>query len=104
VYANAVPATQVLPSSFYLAGKPSWWGSVPWPAIGPDVTSGNLTNTGGHANRLPAQVCFEGMADDPGYTAGTVRVFAPVSCYATSGIGSTSGGGAKHGLGAKMGL
>jgi len=28
----------VLPASLYLSGKPSWWGSVQWPAIGPDVS------------------------------------------------------------------
>lgn len=27
-----------LPASFYLASKPSWWGSMQWPAIGPDVS------------------------------------------------------------------
>ena len=29
---------RALPSSLYLAGKPSWWGSIQWPCIGPDVT------------------------------------------------------------------
>jgi len=29
---------RVLPPSLYLTGKPSWWGSVQWPAIGPDVS------------------------------------------------------------------
>lgn len=29
---------RVLPASLYLASKPSWWGSVQWPAIGPDVS------------------------------------------------------------------
>jgi len=27
-----------LPASLYLSSKPSWWGDLPWPAIGPDVT------------------------------------------------------------------
>ena len=27
-----------LPASFYLTGKPAWWGNLPWPAIGPDLT------------------------------------------------------------------
>jgi len=27
-----------LPASFYLASKPVWWGSMQWPAIGPDVS------------------------------------------------------------------
>lgn len=30
----------VLPASFYLAEKPSWWGDEKWPAIGPDVVHG----------------------------------------------------------------
>ena len=28
----------VLPNSLYLSSEPSWWGSCPWPAIGPDLT------------------------------------------------------------------
>lgn len=28
----------VLPCSLYLSSKPSWWGSLHWPAIGPDVS------------------------------------------------------------------
>jgi hypothetical protein len=27
-----------LPPSLYLTGKPSWWGNLPWPAIGPDLS------------------------------------------------------------------
>jgi hypothetical protein len=27
-----------LPASLYLQSKPSWWGNLPWPAIGPDVS------------------------------------------------------------------
>jgi hypothetical protein len=46
-YANAVPASQTLPASFYLSAKPAWWGAVPWPAIGPDVTGGS--GPGGHS-------------------------------------------------------
>lgn len=29
---------QTLPASLYLSSKPSWWGNVQWPAIGPDVS------------------------------------------------------------------
>lgn len=29
---------RVLPGSLYLSRKPSWWGNLPWPAIGPDVS------------------------------------------------------------------
>jgi hypothetical protein len=27
-----------LPASFYLRKKPNWWGTTPWPAIGPDLS------------------------------------------------------------------
>ena len=27
-----------LPASMYLSSKPGWWGSSPWPAIGPDLS------------------------------------------------------------------
>jgi hypothetical protein len=37
-----------LPASLYLSAKPPWWGSLPWPAIGPDVE--------GRVNEIPAQV------------------------------------------------
>ncbi len=30
-----------LPASMYLTGKPSWWGNLPWPAIGPDLNPMN---------------------------------------------------------------
>jgi hypothetical protein len=40
-----------LPPSLYLSGKPVWFGEVPFPAIGPDVS--------GMFNKIPAQICFE---------------------------------------------
>lgn len=29
---------RTLPASLYLGGKPSWWGTLQWPCIGPDVS------------------------------------------------------------------
>lgn len=63
-YPNAVPASQTLPPSFYLAsGPPSFWatpwGTPSWPPIGPDVSSGNVSGWGGHANKIPARLCYE---------------------------------------------
>src|SRR5439155_9137732 len=58
-YANPVPVDHVLPSSLYLSSRPSWWGAMPWPAIGPDVTGGDVSNVGGYAYRIPARKCFE---------------------------------------------
>jgi hypothetical protein len=82
-YANAVPSSQALPASFYLSVKPSWWGStVSWPAIGPDVTGGNLANAGGHANKIPARVCFEGAPSDG---TNSYKLFSASTCYANSG-------------------
>jgi hypothetical protein len=60
-YANPVPS-QSLPASFYLSGKPSWWGSMPWPAIGPDVSGGDVANLGGHVYKIPARRCYESTA------------------------------------------
>lgn len=62
---NPVPATHKLPSSFYLPAKPGWWGSMPWPAIGPDVTGG--TDPTGHVYANPAEVCCKSLAVDPAY-------------------------------------
>jgi hypothetical protein len=78
-YANPLPANQTLPTSFYLPGKPSWWGTPwgnpPWPAIGPEVTGG--PGPGGHAHKIPAQLCYEKSAKD-----GSGRLtFNAASCY-----------------------
>ena len=40
-----------LPNSYYLAGKPRWWGNQPWPAIGPDVP--------GYVSPIPAKARFD---------------------------------------------
>ena len=41
-----------VPDSFYLSGKPSWWGNIPWPAYGPGRDNDN---------KIPAQVRYEAM-------------------------------------------
>jgi hypothetical protein len=80
-FAVQVPLTQSLPASFYLAGKPAFFGMRAWPPIGPDVVGGDVSGFGGHASRIPARLCFESMADDPAYAGGTVRTFDPAGCY-----------------------
>jgi hypothetical protein len=41
------PST-TLPASFYLTSQPSWWpNSIPFPAVGPDVTGGNIGQCNG---------------------------------------------------------
>lgn len=59
-----VPSDHVLPASYYYTSKPSWFGAVAWPPIGPDVTGANgggngSADTSGHVNKIPAQLCWE---------------------------------------------
>ena len=48
-----VPADHRFPVSLYKQSKPSWWGTLPWPPIGTDVTP--------MVNKIPAQVRYEKM-------------------------------------------
>ena len=49
-----------LPTSLYLSSKPSWWGTQPWPPIGPDVA--------GYATSIPAKDRFSGIAPPATHT------------------------------------
>jgi hypothetical protein len=73
--------SHILPASFYLAGKPSWFSNVIWPAIGPDVTctTNCIANTANHAAKIPAQLCYENTAKDGG---GFLTAFDADACYA----------------------
>jgi len=112
-YPNTVPASQTLPASFYLTSKPAWFGSIPWPAVGPDVSSGDVgqcagtfdtpgkfngvaaTNSSqcagsalntawaGHVNANPAMACYFSMGGVPDGT-GNVLPFDAKKCYAGS--------------------
>src|SRR6267378_887526 len=82
-FANPVPASQALPPSLYLASKPTWWGAMPWPAVGPDVSGGEIPGYAGHAYKNPARRCYERAAIDPAYGSGNVRFFDTESCYVT---------------------
>jgi hypothetical protein len=64
---ETAPADQTLPPSLYLAGKPSWLGSVAWPPIGPDVR--------GMVSPLPTQLCFEAS------NLGSGGTFDASKCY-----------------------
>jgi hypothetical protein len=81
LYANAVPSSQSLPASLYLPGRPAWWGSMPWPAIGPDITGG--TGPGGHAHKIPARICF----DQTSRTNGILN-FNAYNCYGAPAAGA----------------
>lgn len=80
-YANPVPSTQTLPNSFWTTSKPSWWGSVPWPAIGPDVSGGNIPGVGGHAFLNPAANCYLNVMEGPVTGTGSVLTFNANNCY-----------------------
>lgn len=105
-FSNPVPATTSLPPSFYLPSQPSWWpGDLAWPAIGPDVTDGNvsicvggpnrsayvmnasqcpggsLATMGGHIDAIPAMVCYlDRMGGHPNGTGPMLR-FNAATCY-----------------------
>ena len=89
-YANPIPSTTSLPASFYLSAQPSWWPSgKPWPAIGPDVSNGNLAGVGGHAYTIPAADCYSTVMGGPSNGTGSVLTFSASKCYAQQ-IGSSS--------------
>jgi hypothetical protein len=90
---NVLPATQVLPNSFYHSSKPSWWGSMPWPAIGPDVTGGNVAGVGGHVYLIPAADCYLNHMSGPADGSGSVLSFSASSCYGVGATGGGTGGG-----------
>jgi hypothetical protein len=84
-YSNTVPSTETLPASFWSVSKPSWWGSsVPWPAIGPDVTGGNIPGVAGHAYLNPAANCYLATMAGPVTGTGNVLTFNASTCYGGS--------------------
>jgi hypothetical protein len=79
-YSNPLPGAQTIPTSYYLAAKPAWFGSLAWPPIGPDVSNSVIaTATGGHANKIPARVCFEAGTNDAAYGSSSPRIKAGVA-------------------------
>ena len=72
---NPVPLNTTLPASLYQTSKPSWWGLMPWPAIGPDVTGG--PGPGGHAYAIPAATCYNATPRD----SNGVLLFDANACY-----------------------
>jgi hypothetical protein len=81
---NAVPSGQALPASLYLTARPGWWGTMPWPAIGPEVTGGQDGN--GHVYKTPARLCYENA---PRSGDGTLN-FNAKACY-TAGAATPPG-------------
>jgi hypothetical protein len=85
VYPNSAPSTTCTssvpcPSSFYLSSRPGWWlSSIPFPAIGPDVSAGNVGACSGTLNT-------------PGQFAG-VAAITSAQCSPGSGLLSSQWGG-----------
>ncbi len=50
-------ASHDLPPSLYLDRKPDWWGDLPWPPIGPDLTP--------MVGKIPAQLRYEAGPEAP---------------------------------------
>jgi len=71
-----VPSDHTLPSSLFLSSRPSWWGTMPWPAIGPDVAGGQ--DPAGYAYKIPAQVCYDNSLKD----GNGILSFNANDCYA----------------------
>jgi hypothetical protein len=117
-YPNSVPTLgdtgagqNVMPPSFAYSTQPAWWGSHAWPAIGPDVSNGNVgqcagalntpgkynglpasassqcagsglsTGWGGHVNLIPAMDCYLNVMGGSPDGTGSVLAFDPIACY-----------------------
>ncbi len=83
-YANAFPSSHSLPQSFYFSSQPSWWSTMPWPAIGPDVTGG--TGPGGYAYMNPAENCYASVMGGPADGSGNALTFNAGGCYGGNGV------------------
>jgi hypothetical protein len=118
-YSNPVPASETLPDSFYLSGKPSWWpAGKAWPNIGPGVTGGTVGQcaggamqssscsansqcpgsscsvvAGGRVVSSPAMDCyFNEMGGSANGTESQPLAFDAAACYPTLNAGSGGGG------------
>ena len=88
----ATGVSHTLPASFYLSGRPSWWdSSIPFPAIGPDVTGGTIpsnaygSSPGGHVYAIPAMACYYNvMGGAEGGPNSPLATFDPSTCYTAS--------------------
>lgn len=95
IYANPVPSSNTLSTSFYGANYTAFsqtpWGTPVDPPIGPDVTGGNISGVGGHANMIPAQLAFLNNPIDSNYsTTSTVTNATCSGSVATLTIGSNA--------------
>lgn len=87
-FSNAIPATHTLPPSFYLPAKPSWWGTMPYPAVGPDVTGGTV-DPSGMVYSNPARNCYFNVMGGSTTGTGGPFTFNPAACYAGAPVTPT---------------
>jgi hypothetical protein len=80
-YANPIPATETLPTSWYLPSKPAWFGTRSFPPIGPDVSGGTITQLGGHAKLNPAADCYLNTMGGAVDGSGGPYSFNYAACY-----------------------
>jgi hypothetical protein len=78
--ASFIPVNHTLPASLYLTAKPSWFGTVPFPPIGPDVTGGNVSGVNGTVNMIPAEVCYLNIMGGPANGVGPVLTYSRTAC------------------------
>jgi len=88
------------PASLYLTAKPSWFGSTPFPVMGPDVTSGNLGVCTGTINTVGqfAGVATTSSSQCTGTTlatgwAGHANANPALNCYLNVLGGAPDGSG-----------
>ncbi len=77
----AAGISRVLPRSFYLPNRPAWWGTMPFPATGPDVNGGS--GPGGHSYGNPAWACYVTVMGGSDGGAGGPLAFDEDRCYGT---------------------
>lgn len=91
-----------LPASFFITARPSWWSSsIPFPAIGPDVTGGNIgqcsgtPNTSGKYNGVAATASGQcaGSGISTSAWAGHANAIPAMNCYLNVMGGAPDGTG-----------
>ena len=116
VYLNSIPTKgdtgagqAALPASFYLSSRPSWFGSIPWPAIGPDVSGGNVGQCSGTLNTAGQQAgvaatsssqCTGTSLTTPAW-GGHINAIPAMACYLTTMGGKPDGTGSALAFDAK---
>jgi hypothetical protein len=71
-------ASHDLPASLYRDRQPDWWGDLPWPPIGPDLTP--------MVGKIPAQLRYEALTAPPTPTAAPVTATPTATPTATLAI------------------